>query len=275
LPDKLIITVAPTGNVPTKEMNPATPLTPAEIADDIAECARLGASVAHIHARSPDGLPTQSRDVYAAILDELASRDTGVITMISTGARGGGTRADERGAGMDLGCEMASLATGSSNFPDRVNANPPDVIEALARRMRECGVKPEIECFDVAMISNAAALAERGLLDEPLHFNMVMGVPGSIPATERNLEFMVESIPPGSTWCACAIGRAQVPILTAAIGMGGHARTGLEDTLLFEKGVPATNAMLVERVVQMAHEAGREVASPDEARIMLGLRPAT
>jgi len=275
LPDKLIITVAPTGNVPTREMNPATPVTPAEIADDIAECARLGASVAHIHARGEDALPTQSREVYAAILEELASRDARVITMLSTGARGGGASAEDRGAAMDLGPEMASLATGSSNFHDRVNANPPDVIEALAGRMRECGVKPEIECFDVAMISNAAALAARGVLEAPLHFNMVMGVPGSIAATERNLEFMVESIPPGSTWCACAIGRAQVPILTAAIRMGGHARTGLEDTVLFEKGVLATNAMLVERVVQMAHEAGREAASPDEARITLGLRPAT
>jgi len=268
---KLIITVAPTGNVPTRELNPATPLTPAQIADDVAECVRLGASVAHLHARSPDGLPTQDRDAYAAILDELAQRDTGVITMLSTGARGGGSSAEARGAGLDLACDMASLATGSSNFADRVNANPPDVITALAERMRANGVKPEIECFDVAMISNARRLVERGVLDEPLHFNMVMGVPGSIEATARNLEFMVESIPPGSTWTACAIGRSQVPILTRAVELGGHARTGLEDTLLYDKGVQATNVMLVERVARMALELGREVATPDEARAVLGL----
>ena len=269
--EKLIVTLAPTGNVPTKEMNPAVPLSAAEIADDVAKCAGLGVSVAHIHARDDGGHPTHERGAYAAILDEIRRREPNVITMLSTGARGGENTIASRGQMLDLGCQMASLATGSSNFPGSVNANPPELIEALAARMRECGVRPEIECFDVGMISNALRLLERGVLVAPLHFNLVLGVPGSIAATPQNLLFMVRSLPRGSTWSACGIGRAQVSILSMALLLGGHVRTGLEDTLLYEKGVAATNAMLVERVVRIAQELAREIAAPDEARRILGL----
>ncbi len=173
---------------------------------------------------------------------------------------------------LDLpGVEMASLSTGSSNFPTSVNANSPDLVEALANKMKANGIKPEIEAFDVAMISNAEFLMKKGILDGPLHFNFVMNVPGSIKGTAKNFMFMIDSIPKGSTWNTTAVGRSQVQLLTMAIALGGHVRTGLEDVVEFSPGIPASNAMLVERVVQIAKATGREIATADEARKILGL----
>jgi len=270
--EKLIITLAVTGNVPTKELNPSTPITPKEIADDIEACMHYGASIAHIHARDNNQQPTHSKKSYKAILDEIKSRKLSIITQLSTGARGGHNTVDSRGQMLDLDCEMGSLATGSSNFPNTINANEPELIEALATKMYKNGIRPEIEAFDVAMISNAKRYIKKGILKAPLHFNLVMGVPGSIEGTPRNLLFMVESLPENSTWSVCGIGPAQIPMLTMSILMGGHVRTGLEDTLLYRKGVPATNRMLVERVHRLAGELGREIASPDEARKILEIK---
>lgn len=269
--EKLVITLAPTGNVPGKDLNPDTPVTPAEIAEDIEECRGLGVSIAHIHARDEGGRPTHSKQAYGKILAEIKARNIDVITQLSTGARGGENTPEGRGQMLDLACDMASLATGSSNFPNSVNENSPALIEALAKKMYENGIKPEIEAFDAGMISNAKRLLKKGVLKEPLHFNLVMNVPGSIEGTPRNLMFMIESLPPGSTWSVCGIGPSQVSMLTMGILLGGHVRTGLEDTLLYEKGVPATNAMLVKRVVRIAKELNRAVATPDQAREMLGL----
>jgi 3-keto-5-aminohexanoate cleavage enzyme len=172
---------------------------------------------------------------------------------------------------LDLNAHMASLSTGSSNFPNAVNANSPELIEALAKKMYDNNIKPEIEVFDVAMINNAVRLAKKGIIKTPLHFNLVMNVPGSIPGTPKNLMFLVESLPPESTWTVSGIGRAQVQMLTMAILLGGHVRTGLEDCLYYEKGKLATNAMLVERVVRIAKELGREIATVDEAKKILNL----
>ena len=271
--EKLVITLAMLGNVPTKEMNPSTPITPLEVVDDIQECLQLGVSVAHIHVRDDEGAPTSDRDKFEETQEEIHRRKLDVITQFSTGARGGGAASAEyRGQMLDLKPDMASLSTGSSNFPNSVNANSPELVESLALSMQEHGIKPEIEVFDSAMIGNALRLLKKGVLKAPLHFNLVMGVPGSIPGTMKNLMFLQESLPPGCTWSACGIGAAQVPMLTGAMLLGGHVRTGLEDTILYEKGVLATNKMLVERVVRIAKELKREIASPEEAREILGIK---
>ncbi|MFC1771483.1 3-keto-5-aminohexanoate cleavage protein [Candidatus Margulisiibacteriota bacterium] len=268
---KLIITLALTGNVPTKELNESTPITPLEIADELEECSQLGVSIAHIHARNKDQKPTHNRGIFKSILDEMKKRKTNIITQLSTGARGGENTLETRSQMLDLSIDMASLATGSSNFPDRVNANSPQLVEGLIEKMYAHNVKPEIEAFDMGMIDMAKRYLKKGILKAPLHFNMVMGVPGSIAGTPQNLMHMVQSLPPHSTWSVCGIGPVQVSMITLGIVLGGHVRTGLEDTMLYGKGIKATNKMLVERILRIAKELNREIATTNEAREILNL----
>lgn len=268
--EKLIITVAHTGNVPTKEMNPNTPVTVEEMVADIKKCAELGAAVAHIHVRDEDGLPTSRRDIYEQLLNRLDEENVNIIRQVSTGARGGENTIEWRGQMLDLPqAQMASLATGSSNFPSKVNANSPDLVKALAEKMAANNVKPEIEAFDTAMISIARRLADKGVLAKPLHFNFVMNVPGSIEGTAKNLMFMADNIPEGSTWTISAVGRTQMELIPMAIAMGGHIRTGLEDVVEFPKGHKCSNAELVQRCVDIAKAIGREIATPEEAAEMM------
>ena len=166
---------------------------------------------------------------------------------------------------------MASLTTGSVNFPNSVYVNSPDLIEALAGDMQTYGIKPEMEIFDVSMISNATALLAKGLVAAPLHFDFVMGLKGAIPASVENLVHMRNTIPPDATWTVAGIGKAQLAMTTHAILMGGHVRVGLEDNIYYRRGELATNAQLVKRVVQLAGILGREIATPDEARQILKL----
>lgn len=270
--EKLIITVALTGNVPTKEMNPNTPITVDEIVEEIIRCREAGASVAHIHVRDGNGEPTCDRKLYKKVLDKLDERNCDIITQLSTGARGGGNTAEWRGQMLDLNAEMASLSTGSSNFPSQVNANSFDLIKELAEKMYANNIKPEIEAFDLGMIDNAKYLLKENVLKAPLQFNLVMNVRGSVLGTPRNLLHMVESLPEGSTFTVSGIGSSQVPMLAMSILLGGHTRTGLEDTILYEKGVLATNVMLIERIKRIAKELGKEIATPDEARKVLGIK---
>ncbi|MCC5909664.1 MAG: 3-keto-5-aminohexanoate cleavage protein [Clostridiaceae bacterium] len=270
--EKLIITIAPLGNVPTKELNPNTPITAVEITDNLERCREMGAAIAHIHVRDDEGKPTSDREKFKEVLDEIEKRKLDMITQLSTGARGGANTPEWRSQMLDLNIEMASLATGSSNFPTSVNANSPELIEHLINKMNANGVKPEIEAFDLAMIDNASYLAKKGVLKSPLHFNLVMNVPGSAKGTPRNLLHMVESLPVGSTWSVTAIGKAHIPLLTMAIAMGGNIRTGLEDILEIDKGVKESNYTLMERVVNIAKAVGRPIATPDEAREILSLK---
>lgn len=269
--DKLIITVAPTGNVPTKEMNPHLPVTPAEIAETAARCCAAGASLIHVHARDATGQPTLDATVFACI-QQLIADHTNLIVQISTGGRAGMEPEARAAAVRLLRPEMASLTTGSMNFPDRVYANPFSIVEFLAVAMKEAGTKPEMEIFEPGMIANALMLVDKGLAIPPLHFDFVLGSRGSLPATPKNLLFMSESIPPGSTWTVAGIGRWQLPMATLAIVLGGHVRVGLEDNLYYRRGELATNEQLVARVARIAAEVGRPVASPDEARKILGLK---
>lgn len=268
--DKLIITIAPTGNVPTREMTPYVPLTPGEIAGDIIECCSAGAAVAHIHARGTDQKPTHSAGVFREILELLDASGCPVIRQLSTGGRHGRTL-EERAENLRLGPEMASLCTGSTNFPNMAYVNSPDMVESLAGIMKELDIKPEIEVFDTAMINNALVMVQKGLVKEPLQFNFVLGIRGALPATPKNLLHLVESIPVGSTWTVSVIGPRHVPLSAIALAMGGHVRVGIEDNIYYSRGAPATNAQLVERIVRIAREVGREPASPAEARSLLGL----
>jgi 3-keto-5-aminohexanoate cleavage enzyme len=167
---------------------------------------------------------------------------------------------------------MASLTTGSMNFPDRVYSNSFEVIEYLAKAMKEAGTKPELEVFEPGMIANALLLADKGLLTPALHFDFVLGSRGSLPASPRNLLFLSESIPLGSTWTVAAVGWWQLPMAVLAIVMGGHVRVGLEDNIYYSKGELASNEQLVARVARIAAEVGRPVAEPDDAREILDLK---
>lgn len=268
--EKLVITVAPTGSVPTKEMNPHLPVTPEEIAQTAVRCRQAGASLIHVHARDEARQPTLDPEVFGRIF-QLVTERTDLIVQISTGGRAGMDPDARAAAVRHLGPEMASLTTGSMNFPDRVYANPFDVIEYLAAAMKEVGTKPEMEIFEPGMIANALLLMEKDLVEAPLHFDFVLGSRGSLPASAKSLLFLSESIPRGSTWTVAGIGRWQLPMAVLAIVMGGHVRVGLEDNIYYRKGELATNEQLVARVARIAAELGRPVATPDEARQILSL----
>ncbi|KEO83383.1 3-keto-5-aminohexanoate cleavage protein [Tumebacillus flagellatus] len=270
--EKLIITVALDGAEVTREQQPHLPLTPDEIADAAYEAWKAGASIAHVHARDAAGNPTQDKEIYRQIIEKISAK-CDIIVQVSTGGAVGMT-AEERLQPVTLKPEMATLTVGTVNFGDDVFMNTPKDIEAYAQAMQEHGVRPELEIFDVGMINNALRLLKKGLVTAPLHFDFVLGVPGAIPGTIENLQYMVNQIPAGSTWSVAGVGRAQLPLNTMAILLGGHVRVGFEDNIYYEKGVLATsNAQFVERIVRLAKELGREVATAQEARKILGISP--
>jgi 3-keto-5-aminohexanoate cleavage enzyme len=268
--EKLIITVAPTGSMPTKKMTPHIPITPEEIIETGVRCESTGASIYHIHARNPqDESPSSDYGLFEEIHNGLKER-TNLILQISTGGRAG-MAYEQRNERLKLKPEMASLTTGSVNFPNRVYENSPALIVALARDMLRYGIKPEMEIFDVSMINNALELVTQQLAVPPLHFDFVMGLKGAIPATIENLVHMKNTIPSDATWSVTGIGPAQLVMNTHAILMGGHVRVGLEDNIYYRRGELSTNEQLVERMVRFSREFGRDVASPDEARRILHL----
>lgn len=271
--EKLIITVALTGNVPTREMNPNVPLTAAEMAADVRRCTDAGAVLFHVHARNAAGLPTLDIEVYKENARQIKAASPDVILQLSTGARAGKDW-DARCRPVRLLPEMGSFTTGSNNLPGIIYENSPQFILQLAKTFQETGVKPEIEVFETGMINNAQFLQKKDYLQAPLHFDFVLGAPGAMPGTVKNLQFLSESIPAGSTWTVAGIGKAEIPLATAAIVMGGQVRVGLEDNLTLPDGSPATNPLLVEKIVRIAREVGREIATPDEARAILSLDPA-
>jgi 3-keto-5-aminohexanoate cleavage enzyme len=268
--EKLIITVAPTGSVPKKKSNPYVPITPKEIIETGVRCEAAGAAIIHIHARNPvDESPSPAYSIFEETYLGLKEK-TNLILQISTGGRAGlayETRCDR----LKLRPEMASLTTGSVNFPDSVYENSPGLINALAGDMVRYRIKPEMEIFDLAMIANALDLVPKGLAVPPLHFDFVMGLKGAMPASIENLVHLKNSIPTDATWTVAAIGAAQLMMGIHAILMGGHVRVGLEDNIYYRKGELASNERLIERIVRLAGEVGRGVATPDEARKILSL----
>lgn len=268
--EKLIITAAMVGAEVTKEQNPALPVTAEEIGEEAYRCYRAGASIIHLHVRDGDGRPTQDREVFRRAIEEIKKR-CDVIVQVSTGGAVGMT-AEERMQPLELKPEMATLTTGTCNFGPDIFQNPEGYIETFALKMKEYGIKPEIEVFERGMINNALKLVKKGILSTPLHFDFVMGVPGAITGEVRDLVYLVDSIPKGSTWTVAGIGRHETSLALAAIAMGGNVRVGFEDNIYYNKGVLAeSNAQLVERIARIARDAGREVATPDEARKLLGI----
>ncbi|CCU77855.1 3-keto-5-aminohexanoate cleavage enzyme [Halanaerobium saccharolyticum subsp. saccharolyticum DSM 6643] len=269
--DKLIITAALTGAEVTKEIQPNLPITAEEIAVEAEKAYEAGAAIVHVHAREDNGSPTQDIEYYKSIKEEIGKRCP-VIFQPSTGGATWHT-AEERLQPVDLKPEMATLSTGTCNFGDDVFMNSKEYIVKFAKKMKENRVKPEIEVFEPGMIANAEYLIKNDLVSTPLHFDFVLGVPGAMPASAKNLVFMVGSIPAGSTWTVAGIGRHETPLAMMGIAMGGHVRVGFEDNIYYKKGeIAKSNAQLVERVARMANELGREVATPDEAREILNLK---
>lgn len=267
---KLIITVAPVGAEVTREETPHVPITPEEIAGEARRAHAAGASIVHIHGRNPDGTPTQSARVFGDIIDRVRAA-TDLIVQVSTGGATGMTP-EERLEPLTCAPDMATLTVGTLNFERDVFANPLDLVERFAKEMRARRIRPEVEVFDSGMLSTADRLVEDELLADPLHYDFVMGVPGGIAATPANLAHLVSGIRRASTWTVAAMGRHQLPMATLAILLGGHVRVGFEDNIYYTRGVLATsNAQLVDRVVRLARELGREVATPAEARKILGV----
>ena len=269
--EKLIITVAPTGSLPTKQDTPHVPVTPQEVIQDTYACYNAGASIVHIHARDKEQKPAHDLAFFTEAVTGIQEK-CNIIIQISTGGRAS-QGYESRGQALSLKPEMASLTTGSVNFPTSAYVNEPALIEYLAKIMQENGIKPEMEVFDVSMIANALDLLKKGLAGAPLHFDFVMGLKGSIPFSIKNYVHLMESIPAGSTWTVAGVARAQLELIPLSILTGGHVRVGLEDNIYYSKGELATNAQLVERAVRLARELGREIATPDEARKILNLKP--
>lgn len=274
--DKLIVSVATTGSWPTRRQTPHLPITPEEIARAAVECWREGAAIVHVHVRDANGVVTADKALYKEVMDRIRAAGSDIIINLSTSGGIGVCPEPERFYPLELKPELASFDAGSINVRERVFENSAAFLERLARAMLENNVKPEIEVFDTCMIFNALRLAEQGLIKPPYFFQLVLGVAGSQPASAKQLFHLVESLPPGAPWSAFGVGRHQLPINALAIALGGHARTGMEDNIYYRAGELATsNAQLVARLVRIGRECGREIASPNEAREMLGLAPVT
>lgn len=271
--EKLIITAAICGAEVTKANNPAVPYTVEETVREAKSAYDAGASVIHLHVREDDGVPTQSAARFAVIMEAIRKACPDVIIQPSTGGAVGMSN-EERLQPITLNPEMATLDCGTCNFGgDDIFVNTENTIIEFAEKMNRRNIKPECEVFDKGMIDMALRLAKKGYIKTPMHFNFVMGVNGGISATVRDLLFMRESIPAESTFTVSGVGRSQIPMATAAILLGGHVRVGFEDNVYMSKGVLIkSNGEIVERVVKIAELLGREVARPDEARAILGLK---
>jgi len=272
----VIITVAITGAVPKKKDNPAVPVTTAEQVESTQQAFEAGASLVHVHVRNPDESPGSDPEMYGRVQEGVRKYCPGMIVQFSTGGRG--REHSKRGAMLYLRPDMASLATGSVNFPTAIYENPPDFVEGLAKAMIENDVKPEVEVFDLAMLYNAANLVKKGLLKDPPHVQFVMGIQNAMPARKSIFDFLrseLKEVLPNATWVAAGTGRFQWEVNKWCMEAGGHVRTGLEDNLKIEADrLAASNAELVKKVVDNCERYGRRPATTAEARKILGLRAA-
>lgn len=273
LSNKVILTVAPTGAWPTKKDTPYIPLQPEEIAKDIYDCWKAGASIAHIHVRDDEDKASMSFEKFKETIDLIRETDCAIVLNITTSG----------GLGMDdevrmkpfseLKPSIASFDCGTMNWAhSTIFENNPKFLEKLGIRMQEVGVKPEIEIFDAGMVYNALYYLKKGFLKAPLHFQFVLGVPGGMAATVENLVFLKSLIPEGSTWGALGIGKQHLSIMYTTLAMGGHLRVGMEDNIFMSRDVLAkSNVEFIERTKRIVKEMGKEIATPDEARQILSL----
>ena len=274
--EPVIITIAITGALPKKKDNPAVQVTPSQQVESTHEAFEAGAALVHIHVRNPDESPGSDPELYGRVQEGVRKHCPGMIVQFSTG--GSGREQSKRGAMLYLKPDMASLATGSVNFPTAIYENPHDFVEGLAKTMLENGIKPEVEVFDLAMLYNAATLVKKGLLKDPPHVQFVMGIPNAMPARRSIFDFLrseLKEVLPRATWVAAGVGRHQWEVNQWCLETGGHCRTGLEDNLRIEPDrLSASNAELVRKVVDGCGRFGRRPATPTEARAILGLRAA-
>jgi len=274
--NKLVINFTPTGMVPTKAMTPQVPISVDEIVDDVLGCAELGVSMVHIHARDHQGRPTPDPEVFAEIIRRIRRQRQDLILCVTTSGRTH-PRVEDRAAVLDLEgeCkpEMASLTLGSMNFARTASVNSPEIIQALARRMLDRGIRPELEVFEAGMINYGKYLMRKGLLQSPGYFNLLLGNVATAQADEPTLDLMLGTLPEGAIWALAGIGDCQLQVHRWAIARGGHVRVGLEDSLYFDakRTKLAGNRMLVQRIVDLADEHGRQISMPDETRSLLGL----
>ena len=272
----VIITVAITGAIPRKKDCPGLPVTVSEQIEETHKAYEAGAALVHLHVRKPDESPSSDPDQFAKVQEGIKKHCPDMIIQFSTGGRGQDQAL--RGAMLFHRQDMASLATGSVNFPHGIYENPPTFVDGLANEMNKYDIKPESEVFDMAMLYSAADLIKRGLLKAPAHVQFVMGVPNAMPAKRSILEFLVselKDIMPDATWTAAGIARHQLTVNEWALEMGGHARTGLEDNIKYDQTrVAKDNAELVSRVAELAAQYNRPVANGKLAREILGLRAA-
>lgn len=268
-----IITVAITGSVARKIHNPAVPETVSEQIESTHEAFEAGAALVHVHSRNDDGSPGTLPDKFAEFQEGIRKHCPDIIVQFSTGGRSG--VGSERGSMLHLRPDMASLSTGSCNFPRSIYENSNELIDELAGKMLDYDIKPEIEVFDLAMLYKAADMANQGLLKNPLHVQFVLGVKNALPAHRDILEFEVDKLGellPDATWVAAGIGRSQVEVNRWCLEMGGHMRTGLEDNIRLDANTLApSNAALVKKAADLCAEYGRHPASAAEARHILGL----
>jgi 3-keto-5-aminohexanoate cleavage enzyme len=271
--EKLILTVGITGSRITRQQTPHIPITPQEIAQSGIEAWRAGASILHVHVRDPKtGLGTPELSIFKEVVDQIRKETDAVLCLTTSGIPGRNLPVSDRLQPLFLHPEMVSFDAGSINMGTNVFLNPVEFLDTLAKETSAKGIKPELEVFEVGMVYTCIRYLEKGLLKPPLHFQFVLGTPNGMPATLKSLLYLSEIIPQGSTWSVIGIGTGQLPMAMVAMTMGGHVRVGLEDNIYYSKGVLArSNAQLVERVVRIAKEFEREIATPQETRKILNL----
>ena len=270
--EPLIVTVAPVGAEVMPDQTPYLPVTPAQLGETARAIRAAGASIIHLHCRNDDGSNTHDVERFRAASEAIRAASD-LIVQFSTGGAIGMTPA-ERTAPLRLRPEMATLSCGSVNFGDDVFENSFPIMRGIAAALAEHGVVPELEIFDLGHLANAKRLAAEGAIRLPAHVDFVLGVPGALEASVENVVACVQGLPAGCTWSVAGIGRMQLPLATVAVAMGGHVRVGLEDNLYYSRGRLARNEELVARIVRIAEELGRPVATPDEARRILGIHRA-
>jgi len=271
--DKLIITAAITGSRIPRSKTPYIPLTTKEIAQSAMECWEAGASIVHIHVRDPETqIGTQDVGLFRQVVEPLQEKTDLILCLTTSGIPGLNLPTEERLQVLDLKPELASFDAGTILLGGQPFINTPEFLEAAARKMKEKGVKPEIEIFDTGMITTSLRMRGQGLLEDPLHFQFVLGTPHGALATPGTLLYMLDMIPRDGTWSIIGIGRSHLPMSVMALAMGGHIRVGMEDNIYYSRGeLVKKNAQFVERIVRIAEEYGRPVATPNEAREILNL----
>lgn len=274
--DALIINLAPTGMVPTKEMTPHVPISTEEILDDVARCRAQGAAIVHVHARDGEGRPSHRAEHFAPIVAGIRAIDPELVVCVTCSGRFAvdlESRAEVLSLEGDAKPDMASLTLGSNNFARQASVNAPETIRGLAERMRERGIMPELEVFEPGMVAFGRHLAERGLLDSPCYVNVLLGNLGTSPLSPGSLGGFLAEMPSDWTWAVAGLGRHQLDANAMAIAAGGHVRVGLEDNIWWDRArtVAATNEQLVTRVARLAEQLERPLATPADVRRMLRL----